>query len=232
MAPEQARGLAVDRRADIWSFGVLLFEMLAGPASVRRRHAHRRARRRRLDASPIGRGCRPATPPRLERLIRRCLEKDPRQRLRDIGDARIELEQLISGRDRRRAARSAGAPAAIPPSRRSLMSLGGAVAAGLAVFLLLRPTPDVEPGTQRFNVALPPGLRIDDALDAGRQPLALSRDGRQLAFVTRDRRREEADLRAADGPRRRRARRRHRRRRHAVLLARRHRSSASRPRAS
>ena len=53
------------------------------------------------------------------------------------------------------------------------------------MFLLLRPTPAVSPGAQRFNVALPPGLRIDDALDAVRQPLALSRDGRQLAFVTR-----------------------------------------------
>jgi Tol biopolymer transport system component/predicted Ser/Thr protein kinase len=182
MPPEQARGLAVDRRADIWSFGVLLFEMLAGQrpfagatltdvlAAI-------------VSTEPDWTRLPTTTPLRLERLIRRCLEKDPRQRLRDIGDARIEIEQLISGRELEPAA-VRQAPAR---SRRRdvLLSLGGAVAAGLAVFLLLRPTPDADPGTQRFNVALPPGLRLDDAQDAGRQALALSRDGRQLAFVTR-----------------------------------------------
>ena len=182
MSPEQARGLAVDRRADIWSFGVLLFEMLAG----RRPFAGTTITdvlTAILSTDPDWTRLPATTPRALERLVRRCLEKDPRQRLRDIGDARIELDRLISGRDLEPAAD----PAAAPRSRwrDTALLLGGAIAAGVAVFVLARPAPGPSPGAQRFNVALPLGVRIDDAPDSVRQPLALSRDGRQLAFVTR-----------------------------------------------
>jgi dipeptidyl aminopeptidase/acylaminoacyl peptidase len=97
MAPEQARGRVVDRRADIWAFGAVLYEMLTGRrafdgddvtdvlAMVLERDAD-------LDRLP------PATPLRVRLLISRCLTKDPRQRLRDIGEARIMLEQVIAGR--------------------------------------------------------------------------------------------------------------------------------------
>ena len=93
MAPEQARGKAVDKRADIWAFGCLLFEMLTGQqpfpgrdvteilASIIRSEPD-------LDSLPL------AVPGRLRRLIERCLRKEPRERLRDIGDARIELEEI------------------------------------------------------------------------------------------------------------------------------------------
>ena len=92
MSPEQARGRAVDRRADIWSFGVVLFEMLSGRrvfdgtsateiiAAVIRDDPP-------WDALPA------ATPPYLRALLERCLERDVRRRLRDIGEARIVLEQ-------------------------------------------------------------------------------------------------------------------------------------------
>jgi predicted Ser/Thr protein kinase len=182
MSPEQARGAAVDRRADIWSFGVLLFEMLAGQrpfAGTTITDVLTAILSTEPDWTRL-----PATTPRpLARLIRRCLDKDPRQRLRDIGDARIELDLLISGRDLEPAA---DRPA--PPRSRwrdAALVVGGAIAAGVAVFLLARPAPVEPSGAQRFNVALPPGLKIDDAPDSVRQPLALSRDGRLLAFVAR-----------------------------------------------
>ena len=90
MAPEQARGKPVDKRADVWAFGAVLFEMLAGRklfegetitdvlAAVMRQEID-------WDALPA------ATPPRIRGLLRRCLERDPRLRLRDIGEARIAL---------------------------------------------------------------------------------------------------------------------------------------------
>ena len=115
MAPEQARGLPVDRRADIWSFGVLLFEMLSGQrpfagatlTDVLAAVVSTEPDWTRLPAD---------TPPRLERLIRRCLEKDPRQRLRDIGDARIELDALLEDASGRAAVPSP-VPQATPDQR-------------------------------------------------------------------------------------------------------------------
>lgn len=93
MPPEQARGRPVDKRADIWAFGVIVFEMLSGQrpfAGATVTDVLSAVVAAEPDWSRL-----PAdTPPPLVRLVRRCLEKDPRQRLRDIGDARLELEHL------------------------------------------------------------------------------------------------------------------------------------------
>src|SRR5262249_44728858 len=91
MSPEQARGQPVDRRADIWAFGCVLFEMLSGRrvfrgATVTDTLASVIRDPPPLDALPA------ATPPRVRLVIARCLERDPRRRLRDIGDARLELD--------------------------------------------------------------------------------------------------------------------------------------------
>jgi serine/threonine protein kinase len=95
MSPEQARGAAVDRRTDIWSFGCVLFEMITGarafegPSST---DTLVMIIEREPDWSLL-----PAnTPPSVERLLRRCLKKDPRARLRDAGDARLELEEAAT----------------------------------------------------------------------------------------------------------------------------------------
>jgi serine/threonine protein kinase/Tol biopolymer transport system component len=97
MSPEQARGRPIDRRADIWAFGVVAFELLTGSrlfggetvsdtiAAVLRQDVP-------WDRLP------PTTDPRLKRLLRHCLDRDPRNRLKDAGDIRIEIDDLIAAR--------------------------------------------------------------------------------------------------------------------------------------
>jgi eukaryotic-like serine/threonine-protein kinase len=95
MSPEQAKGKTVDKRGDIWAFGCVLFEMLSGrpvfagdtPTEV---VANVLTRQPHWDALPAG------LPAPITRVIRRCLEKDPNQRLRDIGDARADIEEACS----------------------------------------------------------------------------------------------------------------------------------------
>ncbi len=96
MAPEQAKGKAVDRRADIWSFGIVLYEMLTGSAAFPGETltdiiAAIVTRDPDWTALPA------TTPPALRRLLMRCLEKDPKRRLRDIGEAGLEIERIRSG---------------------------------------------------------------------------------------------------------------------------------------
>ena len=116
MPPEQARGKAVDRRADIWAFGIVLFEMLAGRrpfpgdetsdvlAAVLLQEIDWRA-------LPAG------TPPRLRWLLERCLERNPRQRLRDIGEARVAFDEL--GKDASPEAEAPVAPAGVLSAMRA-----------------------------------------------------------------------------------------------------------------
>lgn len=97
MSPEQARGLAVDRRTDMWAFGCILYELLVG----RRAFSGDRVSEvlaRVLERDPDFDAVPATTPPALRRLLARCLAKDPRQRLRDIGDARLELEEMLGKR--------------------------------------------------------------------------------------------------------------------------------------
>jgi len=96
MAPEQARGKTVDRRADTWSFGVVVFEMLTGRRAfggddVSHTLALVMTKEPEWAAFPS------STPPALRGLLRRCLDKDPKRRLQAIGDARLVIEDLISG---------------------------------------------------------------------------------------------------------------------------------------
>ena len=138
MAPEQARGKTVDRRADIWAFGVVLFEMLTGRRmyegeTVSDTIAAILTRAPQFDELP------PATPPRVRRLLERCLDRDPKQRLRDIGEARIIL-------DAPDAATPSPPPAATPPSRRTsivpwVIAALAVVAAGAWVLVAKQRTP-------------------------------------------------------------------------------------------
>src|SRR5688572_26578293 len=95
MSPEQARGEQTNRQTDIWSFGVVLYEMLTG-GSLFARGTTTETLACVLEAPPDFARLPPATPPGVQRLVRRCLEKDPRRRLRDMGDAKIELEDALA----------------------------------------------------------------------------------------------------------------------------------------
>ena len=97
MSPEQARGKPVDRRTDIWSFGCVLFELLTGRMAFQGETVTDTLAAV-LTTHPPLEGLPSSTPPNLRRLIERCLQKDVRERLQAIGDARIEIEDSLSGR--------------------------------------------------------------------------------------------------------------------------------------
>src|SRR5262249_21076006 len=98
MSPEQARGKVADRRADIWAFGAVLYEMLSGARAF--------AGDETTDTTPLvitknpdGRALPAGTPAAIRTLIRRCLEKDRKRRLADIADARLEIEEAMNTAD-------------------------------------------------------------------------------------------------------------------------------------
>ena len=96
MSPEQARGKETDRRTDIWAFGCILFEMLSGKRAFTGETIPD-ALLAILDREPDWSALPARTPPRVRELLARCLEKDPARRLRDAGDARLELDAAIVG---------------------------------------------------------------------------------------------------------------------------------------
>lgn len=130
MSPEQARGQSVDKRTDIWAFGCVLYEMLTGRAAFARSTLSDTIAAV-LDREPDWQLLPPSGPATVWRLIRHCLAKDPRLRLRDAGDARIEIDELtLSGEM---------PPAAASP-RPWVWAIGGFVTAsllvgGIAVFM-------------------------------------------------------------------------------------------------
>ena len=110
MSPEQARGKAVDKRSDMWAFGCVLYELLTGKAAFQGEGVHdilASVVRAEPDLSLLP----DATPQMVRTLLRRCLQKDKTSRLRDAGDARIEIQEALA------APLAAGTRAAPTPSR-------------------------------------------------------------------------------------------------------------------
>ncbi len=177
MAPEQARSKAVDRRADIWAFGCVLYEMLTGMRlfggdSVAETLGLIFSREPDLNALPAG------TPERVRTLIARCLVKEPRQRLRDIGEARVALDGASDNPAIRPVAQP-GQPAT--SQKRSGLVAALAVAAVAIVALAvpavthLRETPAPRPQETRLEINTP----VTDSATS----FALSPDGRQVVFA-------------------------------------------------
>jgi len=164
MAPEQARGQKVDKRADIWAFGVVLYEMLTGERLFAGATASDVLAQVLTKEPDLNR-----TPVKVRRLLRRCLEKDPKQRLRDIGEARFLLEE--GGLQPARGF----SPAKLPWAAVAVVTFALAALA----FVHLREAPAPQP-LIRFSVDLGP-----DAVAGPRSTAAISPDGRRLAFVAR-----------------------------------------------
>ncbi len=160
MSPEQARGKPVDRRTDIWAFGCVLHECLTGKRLFGGESVGE-VLAAILHAEPDGSDLPSSTPPRVRELLSRCLVKDPRQRLRDIGDARLEIERAIAAREWAGAARSEGAGGVTGrPGRPLRLALGAAAllvaGAGAGRWLSGPPSGPSPPApAQVFHLSLP-----------------------------------------------------------------------------
>lgn len=207
MSPEQARGHEVDRRTDLFALGCLLYECLTGRRAFpgdTPSDALAAVLRAEPDWSALPEG----TPARLLALLRRCLAKDPKRRLRDAGDLRLELEEL----------RAAGTPSATAPALAPAASAGGAgvtrpgeaagrwrwwmalpLAGGLAIAALAIVVPQLDDRAEPATTTALPVLRATLDVGPGIEPvfgsrvflanrvsLAISPDGRTVVFVGRE----------------------------------------------
>jgi Tol biopolymer transport system component len=169
MSPEQVRGLEVDKRSDIWAFGVLLYEMLTGERPFEKPNVPD-TMASVLTVEPDWE----RVPVRARRLVRRCLEKDPRKRLRDLGDAWELLDDGATAAPRTDRLRWAGWIAA------AAVAL---IAAG-ATWSGLRSRISESKPLVRLDVDLGPDVSLDLT---GVQNVLLSPDGTRLVYVSRDR---------------------------------------------
>jgi serine/threonine-protein kinase len=174
MAPEQLEGKSVDARADLWAFGMLLYEMLTGksafgggsPASLMSAI---------LKDEPVPLSTiQPLTPRPLERLVQKCLRKDPEDRWQTARDLKDELVWIGQGEDRVEGASAPGR------GRWSYVAIaGGTIVATLLLSSLFRQDPG-EPGTvKRFAINLPPGQSL---ASYGARGIAISPDGESVVF--------------------------------------------------
>ena len=193
MSPEQARGKPVDKRADIWAFGCVLYEMLTGQRAFDGQGVSEtlaRVLEREPDWAKL-----PATlSPALRTYLRRCLQKDPRQRVQAIGDVRLALEGAFET-----AVPQTAAPAVVAEWRRvALVGVAAIIASGAIigtmVWVAMRQAEPAPPRVSRLQVTPVRYLRAEHFLEqprsgnhAGRFPRHLCRQPRHAAFRPRAR---------------------------------------------
>jgi serine/threonine protein kinase len=179
MAPEQARGKAVDKRTDIWAFGCVLYEMLTGQKAFQG-DTLTDTMAAILKSAPEWRALPHGTPVRVQSLIARCLRKDPTQRLHDMADVRIEIEEVLND--------PSGSVAVVIPGRAYREWAGWIVAAlllGVALFFAGRPSTTGSSGDGISFAIFPPektvfSSRINTTINV--PSFALSPDGHVLVF--------------------------------------------------
>ena len=181
MSPEQAAGKQVDRRADIWAFGVVLWEMLTGcPLFTGETLSHVLASVLKTD--PDWAALPSTTPAPVRRLLRRSLNRNPRERLQHVGDARVEIREALTA-----PATDEVAHPAIPPAvswRRALpwaaAFVTGAALAAIAIGAFVGNTATPRPTPRRFRVVVPSG--VGNALST--LSARLSPDGSRFVYAT------------------------------------------------
>ena len=180
MAPEQAKGLPVDKRADIWAFGAVLFEMLTGKKLFEAGDVSEMLASvlvKDPDISSMG----THVPAHIRSVVRRCLVKDPKERVRDIGDVRLAMKGAFET-----TVSASSEPTAAPtlqlwqrPIPAAIVGLAIAAIAGLAVWTMTRP--EVIPADLMRFVIVPPDTAPFD-FGGGRNDLAITRDGTQIVY--------------------------------------------------
>src|SRR5262249_44115741 len=170
MSQEQMRGQKVDKQTDIWAFGCVLFELLTG-AHAFQRESSTDTIAAVLEREPDWQALPPDTPAAVRHLLRRCLQKDKDRRLRDIGDARIEIEEALAG------STAAAEPSiAVGSTKRGWLGWTIALVLGAALVVV---------SLLYFNPATPPEIRVEISTPSNGDPFsfAISPDGRRLVFV-------------------------------------------------
>ncbi len=192
MSPEQARGGTVDRRADIWAFGVVLLEMITGTTAFAGNTVSDTLALV-LTKEPDWASLPSGTPTALRRLLRRCLEKESKQRLSSIGDARLDIDDAKTGPDDETTAAASVAQLAVWQRPVPLMLAAALLVAvtGLAVWSLTRPAPMPLARVTRTSILVP---ETQMRTGGERRSVAISPTGTHVVYVAN----EQLYLRALD----------------------------------